>query len=229
MNEQLITNEDLHYLAEESNENLNMILAGMTLVMEENNNKISLLENQTWFQRMTKTISGKNKMTQEEIARNHDKINLYISQAMGELFNRNCIDHELILGLGNKVNELYASQIEIKQIIGAFAQKLNEKIISIDNFHMLIEELNQGIFDKMNKFVAIDKIMSQMDYRTVTDERKMDILKRALEERKILNHEEILFSHMLESLLSLSEQEAGILGLYFGNIRGEYTAEIIEK
>jgi hypothetical protein len=229
MDTNIIIEEDLNYLAQQSSGNLNMILAEMTTLMEENDDMVSLIENQNWFQRMTKTISGKNKMTQAEIEQNHDKINLYISQAMGELFNRNCIDHEIILGLGNKINELYDSQIEIKMIIGAFAQKLNQKIESIDNFHMLIEEINQGVYSVSNSFFAISRIMSQLDIRTVNDQRKMDILIRALEEHNILNQQDVLFSEMLEELLVLDENDAGVLAMFFGSIRNEYVAEITEK
>ena len=227
--EQIITNEDLQYLTSESSQHLNMILAGMTTLMEENNNKVSLLENQNWFQRMSKTILGKNKMTQQEIVQNHNKINLYITQAMGELYNRNCIDHELILGLGNKINNLYESQVEIKSMIGAFAQKLNQKIESIDNYHMLITEINQGIYNINNPFVSISKIMSQLDLRTIQDDRKMEILVRALEEQKILERKDILFSKMLEEVLSLNESDAGVLAIFFGNLRNEYVAEISEE
>jgi len=229
MDNYLVSSEDIQYLVSESNNNLNMILAGMTYVMEDNNDKVSMLENQTWFQRMSKTITGKNKMTQDEIARNHDKINLYVTQALAELFNRNCIDHEIMRCLGNKINELYESQIEIKQIIGAFAQKLNQKIESIDNYHMLVEELNQGLYDGKSNILSISEVMSQLDLRTVQDNRKMDILKRAFIERKIINDHEILFIDFLEELLYVGENEAGILALFFGNIRKDYVAEMIEK
>lgn len=229
MAEQIVTQDDIELLVLESNGNLNMALAGMTSLMEDNNEKIALIENQNWFQRMSNTILGKNKMTQEEIFQNHDRINLYITQAMGELFNRNCIDHEIILGLGNKINELYESQVEIKMLIGAFAQKLNQKIESIDNFHILITEINQNKYSTNNPLLAISRIMSQLDFRTVQDQRKMDILKRALEDQGILNKQEVYFSNALEDLLSLSENEAGILALFFGNIRNEYIAEITEK
>ena len=228
MSEQLITASDVQYLASESDHNLNLILAEMTNLLDENDKMVSQLENQTWFQRMSQTISGKNKMTQDEVARNHDKINLYVSQAMGELFDRSCIDHQLILGLGNKINELYAGEVELKQIIGAFAQKLNQKIESIDNFHMLTTEIGQGVYDNANPFLSISRIMSQLDLRTVQDQRKMDILTRALEERKILTHEEMRFSEMLENLLTLQENDAGTLALFFNNISGEYIAQLAE-
>lgn len=229
MLETIITNEDLQYLASTSSDNLNMILAGMTSLMEENNDNIRMLENQNWFQRMSKTISGKNKMVQQDIAHNHDRINLYVTEALGELYSRNCIEHEIILGLGNKINELYESQVEIKQIIGAFAQKLNKKIESIDNYHMLVEEINQGVYNSESSFVSISKIMSQLDLRTVNDNRKMEILVRAMRDKCIIEDKEIPFYLMLEETLKLSESEAGILALFFGNIREEYIAEIAEK
>lgn len=225
---QFITEDDLQYLASESSNSLNMIIAGMTSLMEENFNKVSMIENQNWFQRMSNTISGKNKMTQQDIERNHDKINLYLSQALGELYSRECIDHEIVLGLGNKINELYESQLEIKQIIGAFAQKLNKKIESIDNFHMVIEEINQSLYRNENPFVSISKIMSQIDLRTVQDKRKMEILVRAMSEQKIIEDKEIQLSEMLEELLSINESEAGVLALFFGNMRNDYVAEIAE-
>jgi hypothetical protein len=229
MGNQLITRSDLDLMASAPDGKLNIILAGMSSLMVDTNEKVRILENQDWFQRMSYTISGKNKMTQMEIVNNQDKINLYVTEAMNELYNMNCIDHELIVGLGNRINELYDSQVEINQMIGIFAQKLNEKIESIDNYHMLITEINQGVYDNQNKFISITKIISQLDLRTVKDDRKMEILLRALEERGIADIQEIEFSDVLESLLNLTNKEAGILALFFGNIREEYIAEIMEQ
>ena len=76
METNLVTREDLNYLAQQSTGNLNMILSGMTALLNDTDNKVAMLESQNWFQRMCRTISGKNKMTQQEIQRNHDKINL---------------------------------------------------------------------------------------------------------------------------------------------------------
>lgn len=105
--------------------------------MNDNDSKVAQLESQNWFQWMCRTITGKNKATQAEIQRNHDRINAYMSEAISELYNRNLIDHEIILSLGTQINELYADHIQLKQMLGAFAAKLNEKIESVDNFHML--------------------------------------------------------------------------------------------
>ena len=60
---QYLTNDDLTSLSNEPHEKINMIMAGMTALMDDTNQKVSLLENQPWFERMCNTVSGKNKMT----------------------------------------------------------------------------------------------------------------------------------------------------------------------
>lgn len=229
MENQIVPNNDIQFLASRSNQNLNVIIAGMTDLMEENDAKVAMLENQDWFQRMSYTITGQNKMTQREIQQNHDKINLYVTQALGELYNQNCINHEIILGLGNRINELYASQVEIKQMIGAFAQKLNEKIESIDSYHMLVTEVNQGVYRNKNNFVSLCQIMSQLDLRTVKDDRKMNILIRAMEEQEILKENRVTILNVLKELLEVSDNEAGMLMLFLGNIRSDMLANVMEQ
>lgn len=63
MENQLITRSDLDLMASAPDGKLNIILAGMSSLMVDTNEKIRILENQDWFQRMSYTISGKNKMT----------------------------------------------------------------------------------------------------------------------------------------------------------------------
>ena len=81
MEASIVSREDMNYLAQQSVGKLNMILSGMTALLNDNENKVNMLESQTWFQRMARTLTGKNKMTQQEIQRNHDRMNLYMSQA----------------------------------------------------------------------------------------------------------------------------------------------------
>ena len=68
-----------------------------------------------------------------------------MSQAIAELYNRNCIDHQVMLSLGTQLNEIYIDHLQLKNMLGSFVSKLNEKIDSIDNFHMLITEIEQGV------------------------------------------------------------------------------------
>lgn len=222
-----LTEDDIDYLCDRSANNLNMVLYGMTSLMENTQDKLKLLETQTWFQRMANTITGKNKMAAEEISYNHEKINVYMSEAIAELYNRNCIDHNIVLGLGNRLNDIFASQIELKQMFSAFVEKLNKKIVSIDNFHMLVTEINQGVYSNSgNPVGTICKILSLLDERTIQDQRKLDILVRAMREAEIVTDSEITLSEIYSKLLYIQESDVGIIAMMFENAQGEFMAAI---
>jgi len=227
MTTSIVSREDLNYLAQQSSGNLNMILSGMTALMNDTDNKVAMMENQTWFQRMCRTISGKNKMTQQEIQRNHDKINMYMSQAMTELFEQQCIDRQIMMSLGNQLNELYAENLQLKQMLGAFVTKLNEKIESIDNFHMLNTEIEQGIYSGYSPIVAICKILSQMDKRCIQDYRKMNILQRTMSNQNILSDAQTTLADYLMSIAEIPMDEVGTIYIELGSLRGNFMANII--
>ncbi|MEY8392440.1 tetratricopeptide repeat protein [Lachnospiraceae bacterium 45-W7] len=229
METSLITIEDMDYLVSQSSDNMNMILSGMTALLDENNEKAEMLGSQTWFQRMSRTITGKNKMTQAEIQQNHDKINLYVTQAMAELFERNCIDQQIMTSLGTRLNELYADHIQLKQMLGAFADKLSQKIVSIDNFHMLETEIEQGVFDGLMPVAAMCKVLSQLDIRTLNDARKLDILERSLQERGILSDGSVKISEYLTGLLNTSESEIGVIYMELGTQQDNFIANIFKQ
>lgn len=223
----IVSREDLNYLAQQSASNLNMILSGMTALLNDTDNKVTIIENQTWFQRMCRTISGKNKMTQQEIQRNHDKINMYMSQAMTELFEQQCIDRQIIMSLGNQLNEIYAEHLQLKQMLGAFVSKLNEKIESIDNFHMLNTEIEQGVYSNCSPIVAICKILSQMDKRCIQDYRKMNILQRTMNNQHILSDTQTTLADYLMSVAEIPMDEVGTIYIELGSLRGNFMANII--
>ena len=224
---QLVPVEDMDFFAQQSSGKLNMIISGMTALMNDNDSKVAQLEGQNWFQRMCRTITGKNKATRDEIQRNHDKINAYMSEAIAELYNRNLIDHEIILSLGTQINELYADHIQLKQMLGAFAAKLNEKIESVDNFHMLMEEISQGVYSSGNKLAEICKVISQLDHRTLNDSRKLDIVRRGLVSQGILSDEQIGLREYLAQVVEISSDDAGRIYLELGTLKGNFMANII--
>lgn len=225
----LITADDIDYLAGQSADNMNMILSGMTALLDENNAKAEMLGAQTWFQRMSKTISGKNKLTLAEIQQNQDKINLYVTQAMSELFERNCIDQQIMMSLGTRLNELYADHIQLKQMLGAFAEKLNQKLVSIDNFHMLETEIEQGVYDRLMPIAAMCKVLSQLDIRTLNDSRKLDILERSLRERGILSEEPIGISECLMGMLDTSGSEVWLIYMELECLKGNFIVDVLKQ
>lgn len=202
---------DLDYLCSQSDGQINMMIAGITTLMADNAEKVAYLENQTWFQRMSNTILGKNRMTVEDIQMNMARINGYMVEALSQLYDRNQVDHQIMVSLGNRINEIYDSQIDMKIVLGKFVNKLNQKIISIDNFHMLVEEINQKVYNSNNSVLSVCHIVSQLDTRTVHDDRKMDIIKRAMYDAGILSKQQIPFQNFLVDLLRVPEDHAGII------------------
>ena len=219
--------EDVNYLAKQSTGRINMILSGMTALMNDTEAKVATMESQDWFQRMVKTVTGKNKLTQIEILKNHDKLNAYMSEAIAELYNRNCIDHEVMMSLGTQLNELYADQLQLKQMLGVFVGKLNEKIDSVDNFHMLTTEISQGVYAVYSPIVAVCKVISKFDKRIIEDDRKLDILKRSLMEQNIINNVEVPLTDYLMSIMNVPVEEMGQIYLELGTIRGNFMSNII--
>ena len=221
--------EDVNYLCQQSSGRINIILSGMIALMNDTDGKVAMLESQKWFQRMVKTVTGKNKLTQGEIQKNHDKLNAYMSQAIAELYNRNCIDHQVMLSLGTQLNEIYIDHLQLKNMLGSFVSKLNEKIDSIDNFHMLITEIEQGVYSQTSPIISICKVISQFDSRILEDDRKLDILRRNLIAQKIINEESIYLTDYLMEVLEMPVDEFGQIYLELSTINNNFMANIILK
>lgn len=224
----IVPSEDIAYLAQQSTSRLNMVLSGMTALMNDTDNKVATMESQSWFQRMVKTVTGKNKLTQKEIQKNHDKLNAYMSEAIAELYNQNCIDHQIMISLGNQINEIYADHLQLKQMLGAFAKKLNEKIESVDNFHMLVEEINQGMHSKPNQpMISVISVLSMMDKRILTDKRKCDIILQAMRNREILNTNHMTLEDCLLQVLQLDSSEVGRVYMELHSIKDHYFVSML--
>ena len=222
----LIPIEDMNYLTQQSGNKLNLIISGMASLMNDTENKVTAMESQNWFQRMTKTLFGKNKATKEEIRRNTDKLNSYMTEALSELYNRNLIDKKIIMSLGIQLNELYKEHLQLKQMMGAFVDKLNKKIERIDNYHLLIKEIELGEFSKEAPIVELCKIMSQLDKTTIQDDRKMGILKKELIQYNVVTEEEVLLIDYLKSLLEIPMDEGGAIYLELQTMKDNFMAAL---
>lgn len=221
--------EDLEYLIKQPNGNINIILAEMTALMKDTDYRVNGLESQGWAKRMFYTVTGKNRLTKEEIQKNHDKLNAYMSEAIAELYNQQCISYDVIMSLGRQLNEIYLDHEQLKEIMGAFVSKLNEKIDSVDGFHMLCEEIKQNVYNQYTPFVDACRVLAQLDDRTLSDQRKLDIIRRSLEERGIINQLEIGLEDFLMDILNIDVNNAGKIYLELGTIHGNKLAEIIMK
>ncbi|WP_195454927.1 tetratricopeptide repeat protein [Turicibacter sanguinis] len=226
---EIVSMEDVNYLSQQSSGDINMILSGMIALMNNTDDKVATLDSQKWFQRMIKTVTGKNKITLNEIQKNHDKLNAYMSEAIAELYNRNCIDHKVIMSLGTQLNEVYVNNLQLKQMLGAFINKLNQKIDSIDNFYMLTTEIDQGVYSNNSPLISICKVISQFDNRILQDNRKLDIIRRSLMAQKIINSEEVLLIDYLMNIIKVPIDEVGEIYLELNTIHDNFMANILLK
>ncbi len=222
-----VPNEDINYYAQQSSKNINRIISGMMALMKDTDNRVKAMESQNWFQRMIRTVTGKNKLSKKEIQKNHDELNAYMSQAIMELYNRGCIEQKVLLSLGTQINELHAEHLQLKGMLGAFVSKLNEKIDSIDNFHMLTEEIILDLYSGYARITAICMIISQFDRRILEDGRKQEILRKSLTDKKIINDDKISAKNLFMDIIEIPESEMGQIYLELNTICGNPIARLI--
>ncbi len=220
---------DITYFARQPAEQIQWIISGMAALMRDTEGKAAAMQSQPWFQRMVKTVSGKNKLTLEEIKRNHEQLNLYMAESITELYRMSCVDHRIMMSLGTQLTEIYADQLSLRQMLGAFVEKLNAKIDSVDNFHMLVTEIEQGVYTSDSPIVSICKVLSQFDNRILEDTRKLDIVRRGLVEKNILAAKPILLTDYLQNLLRIPLGDAGQIYLELSTIHENFMAAIMAK
>ncbi len=257
MQDSFVSGDDMRYLVQQTPENLTTIVGQMTSLVQDitdlrNNTdeRIKVMEKQPWYKKMWMTITGKNKSSKNEIQKNQDKVVGYVSEAVSQLYQMNCIDQQVMCSLGNRMNQVYAQitevyneQLHMKaqmaeimavqqqtiQALGGFVTKLNEKIESVDNFHMLITEIQQGQYKDPNKLYSLCCILAQLDRHTLEDGRKLNILREALAQSDIINEKSITIQQYLMNILSLSDDKVGIVYLELCNFRNSFPANLFAE
>ena len=207
----LVLQEDVNYLIQESKENIEKVTVEMISLMNDSNKKLQTIESQNWFKRMVKTVTGKNTLSKNEIKANSEKLNFYMIDVISELYKRQVVEQRVILSLSRNINNLIKEQNNIykelyntKYIMGSFVKKLNEKLInltqklnnkvdSIDNFYMLIDEIRLGTFTHINFLVAICMILSKVDENNIKelDNKKIRLLEENMKKMDIINDDKI--------------------------------------
>ena len=254
MNTQLLTGEDTRFLAQQPEYEVDIMVGQMTTLMQnitnlqnDTDDKVAQLQNQGWFKRMTNTLFGRNKATKQEIQKNNDKVMTYISQSVAQLYQMNLINERVICSLGNRMNEvclqvtemnqemltmkgqisqLMAVQQQTMEALGAFVNKLNEKIESVDNFHMMISEIQNGMYNDSSKLYNLCSILSQLDKRQMEDNRKMALLKDSIEKAGIITEDNITVQECLKEIIALPQEKIGLIYLELCNFRNSFPANL---
>lgn len=254
MNTQILTGEDTRFLAQQPEYEVDIMVGQMTTLMQnitdlqnDTDDKVAQLQNQGWFKRMTNTLFGRNKATKQEIQKNNDKVMTYISQSVAQLYQMNLINERVICSLGNRMNEVYLQVTEMNQemltmkgqisqlmavqqqtmeALGAFVNKLNEKIESVDNFHMMISEIQNGMYNDSSKLYNLCSILSQLDKRQMEDNRKMALLKDSMEKAGIITEDNITVQECLKEIVALPQEKIGLIYLELCNFRNSFPANL---
>ena len=104
-------------------------------------------------------------------------------------------------------------------------KNLEARINSVDNFNMLITEIDQGVYTGSNALLSICNVLSQLDRRILCDPRKLQIIRRSLEEQNILNDTKIPLREYLTGVLCVPAEDMGEI-LELGTIRDNCVADI---
>ena len=254
MGTEIITGDDIRFFAQQPDTKVGIMLGQMTTLLENINDlqndtddKVAMLERQGWFTRMVNTVLGKNRATKQEIQRNNDKVVAYISQSVAQLYQMNMVNENIVCSLGNRMNEvymqvtnLYQEQLNMKEQIsnimavqqqtletmGAFVNKLNEKIESVDNFHMLISEIQNGMYNDASALYNLCSILSQLDKRQMDDSRKMNLLRDTMERSNIITQEGRTVLQYLQDIVALPIEKVGLIYLELCNFRHNFPANL---
>jgi flagellar biosynthesis regulator FlaF len=206
-----IVKSELDYFLSQKQHELDVTVAGMTALISDTDSKYESMKNQNWFKRVWNTV------TIEDMKHNQAQLNAYCARVLTGLFERQRISEGIMINLGSQINALYtehnalyASHLELKNALITVATKLNEKIDSVDNYHLLFEEIT---LDTFSGEVPSDlyRIMSLFDRHMINDQRKMDNIKKLLGQRGILTEKPVQIGEYLLKICETPDEYAGVV------------------
>lgn len=211
----VVPQQDISFILQQPENEVNLMLAGMLSLINKNETLNESLQSQSWCKRMFNTIIGKNKATALEIQQNHDKLNAYVVQVVGQLYDMNKISSQIMVSLGLQITQLYNSHLELKNILFSLASKLNKKIESVDNYHTLLQEIDEGFYT--SDIRGLLSVISQIDYRMISNLKKMELLKKKLSNKNLLGTGNQM--SVKSFLIEISNISGDILGAVYADLQ----------
>ncbi len=209
--------DDLEYFLSQSNHETERIVSGMTSIIDANEERLLIIQKQKWFQRMWFTVSGKNKATVKEMEQNRDKLAAYSVQVLYKLMEEKRVSDPIISNLTVRLNEIHSSHLQLQSVMYDIIHKLNEKILSVDNYHNLITDIQNKKYDPEKIIASILVILSFLDKRTVSDKKLLDRIKETMGKNGFNFSQTINFIDFTEQILSLPEEYIGHVYLFTQN------------
>ena len=197
-----------------SDEEVSKIVAGMTAIIEGNEASYENMKNQRWFERIWYGLTQKNKATVKEMQAKRDQLTKYTVQIlikMNSMMNEHgaCI-YDLYRALAVVRRDLDVVVDEVNEL----AHKLNEKIISVDNYYFLLNEIRNNKFDVNAPLISLIDIMSLIDSRTAKDTKKLIQLKETMEQMGFDFSKKIDIKSYSNEILALPEDSVGRILLF---------------
>lgn len=218
-----ILQDDLSFWLQQTEDETNTMIAGMLSLLHDNGQLNERLQNQNWCKRMFNTVLGKNRATAQEIRQNHDRLSAYMVQAVGVLYQRNQISNQMMVSLSLQITQLYQSHLELKEMLHGLVGKLNEKIESVDNCHLLLHEIDAGIYGDEPSVTALLAVIAQIDGRMISDGRKMRILERKMSNKNLLGTDNTLtVEEFLSEIMELNDERLSVVYADLQLYRTEY-------
>lgn len=117
--------DDFEFYASLPTEEVGRVITGMVSLLNDTDSKFESLKDQNWFQRMLKTVTGKNKVTKEDIHRNYEKLGVYVSKTVEVLYQRQCVDEKIIQILGNQIIAVCQYNIALNSRVDALTSRID--------------------------------------------------------------------------------------------------------
>ena len=165
MTDMIMTNAQLEDNAEffinafcpEDSTGTSMIVAGMVSIIKGNESDLERMKNQKWFERIWYTITGKNKATVKEMQARRDDLNKYLIKIISKLSDMARTNSVQAAELSTAILTLDDEFRDMKVSVDKIARALNDKILSLDTYTFIINDIRNG------KYPADKPLLSLLD------------------------------------------------------------------
>lgn len=218
----------------ENDADTSMIVAGMVSIIKGNEFVLDKMKNQRWFERIWYTISGRNKATIREMQQKRDVLNKYLVKIISKLSDMTGVNSAQAAELSRAVLALDDEFRAMKVSVDKIARALNDKILSLDTYTFIINDIRNGKYPTDKPLLSLIDIMSQLDSRTSKDLNRLRQLKETMVKSGFSFDAKITAREYAEQVFTISEEKVGRMLLFCQNLSERsrflaYTANLMEN
>ena len=219
-----ILNEDLKYILSQSPDALDMIVAGMGVLLGDPAGKIDSFKKQVWIQRMGKVLFDTNTITKDLIQQNQEQVEEYILALFELMQDQQAIPVRLVPSLLIQLHCVYTNLHRCRTEINILANKIR---MGYDSLFQ--SQLKETTTLSRSSIVAICKVLSQIDESVLVDTDQLSEIKDSLVEASILKDEESPLNEYLLDIANMPKDDVGEIYLTVNSIPDNIIAKLITK